>query len=294
MVRLRLTVSFLKRKNKDLELDLNFTQALANILVVALENKRLGRRQLEQEVLKREMEIASQVQQLLFPATLPNTDFLKAEVTYIPHSRVGGDYYDLIASGEDKIYFCVADVSGKGMAAALLMSNFQAALRTLLRSHTDLETLIHQLNFTLFDLTKGERFLTFFLGEYEFASGNLRFVNAGHNPPVLCSAASGAIEFLEAGTTILGAFELVPFLEVGIREGLRDFTIHLYTDGLTEAMNPEEEEFGEQRFNEFIEKNRDQDPAQFHREFRLAMDKFSKKVPFHDDLTLLSLRFSSP
>jgi sigma-B regulation protein RsbU (phosphoserine phosphatase) len=119
-------------------------------------------------------------------------------------------------------------------------------------------------------------------------------VNAGHNPPVLCSAASGAIEFLEAGTTILGAFELVPFLEVGIREGLRDFTIHLYTDGLTEAMNPEEEEFGEQRFNEFIEKNRDQDPAQFHREFRLAMDKFSKKVPFHDDLTLLSLRFSSP
>jgi sigma-B regulation protein RsbU (phosphoserine phosphatase) len=289
-----LAILFLKRKNKDLELDLNFTQALANILVVALENKRLGRRQLEQEVLKREMEIASQVQQLLFPATLPNTDFLKAEVTYIPHSRVGGDYYDLIASGEDKIYFCVADVSGKGMAAALLMSNFQAALRTLLRSHTDLETLIHQLNFTLFDLTKGERFLTFFLGEYEFASGNLRFVNAGHNPPVLCSAASGAIEFLEAGTTILGAFELVPFLEVGIREGLRDFTIHLYTDGLTEAMNPEEEEFGEQRFNEFTEKNRDQDPAQFHREFRLAMDKFSKKVPFHDDLTLLSLRFSSP
>jgi len=287
-----LAILFLKRKNKDLELDLNFTQALANILVVALENKRLGRRQLEQEVLKREMEIASQVQQLLFPATLPNTDFLKAEVTYIPHSRVGGDYYDLIASGEDKIYFCVADVSGKGMAAALLMSNFQAALRTLLRSHTDIETLIHQLNFTLFDLTKGERFLTFFLGEYEFASGNLRFVNAGHNPPVLCSAASGAIEFLEAGTTILGAFELVPFLEVGIREGLRDFTIHLYTDGLTEAMNPEEEEFGEQRFNEFIEKNRDQDPAQFHREFRLAMDKFSKKVPFHDDLTLLSLRFS--
>ena len=289
-----LAILFLKRKNKDLELDLNFTQALANILVVALENKRLGRRQLEQEVLKREMEIASQVQQLLFPATLPNTDFLKAEVTYIPHSRVGGDYYDLIASGEDKIYFCVADVSGKGMAAALLMSNFQAALRTLLRSHTDLETLIHQLNFTLFDLTKGERFLTFFLGEYEFASGNLRFVNAGHNAPVLCSAASGATEFLEAGTTILGAFELVPFLEVGIREGLRDFTIHLYTDGLTEAMNPEEEEFGEQRFNEFIEKNRDQDPAQLHREFRLAMDKFSKKVPFHDDLTLLSLRFSSP
>jgi sigma-B regulation protein RsbU (phosphoserine phosphatase) len=287
-----LAILFLKQKNKELELDLDFTQALANILVVALENKRFARRQLEQEVVKREMEIASQVQQLLFPAVLPNTEFLKAEVTYIPHSKVGGDYYDLISSGEDKLYLCIADVSGKGMAAALLMSNFQAALRTLLRSHTDLETLIQQLNFTLFDLTKGERFLTFFLGEYEFASGNLRFVNAGHNPPVLYGAASGTTEFLEAGTTILGAFEFVPFLEVGLREGLRDFTIHLFTDGLTEAMNPEEEEFGEERLKEFIEKNKDQDPAQFHREFRSAMDKFSKKVPFHDDLTLLSLRFS--
>ena len=289
-----LAILFLKRKNKELELDLDFTQALANILVVALENKRFARRQLEQEVVKREMEIASQVQQLLFPAVLPNTEFLKAEVTYIPHSKVGGDYYDLIASGEEKLYFCIADVSGKGMAAALLMSNFQAALRTLLRSHTDLETLIQQLNFTLFDLTKGERFLTFFLGEYEFASGNLRFVNAGHNPPVLYEAGTGTTEFLEAGTTILGAFEFVPFLEVGLREGLRDFTIHLYTDGLTEAMNPEEEEFGEERLSEFIGKNRDRDPAQFHVEFRSVMDKFSKKVPFHDDLTLLSLRFSSP
>ncbi len=287
-----LAILFLKQKNKELELDLDFTQALANILVVALENKRFARRQLEQEVVKREMEIASQVQQLLFPAVLPNSDFLKAEVTYIPHSRVGGDYYDLIVNGEEKLYFCIADVSGKGMAAALLMSNFQAALRTLLRSHTDLETLIHQLNFTLFDLTRGERFITFFVGEYEFASGNLRFVNAGHNPPVLVAAA-GTSEFLEAGTTILGAFELVPFLEVGTRVGLQDFTIHLYTDGLTEAMNPDEEEFGEGRFKEFIDKNKDQDPAQFHLEFRSAMDKFSKKVPFHDDLTLLSLRFSS-
>ncbi len=287
-----LAILFLKQKNKELELDLDFTQALANILVVALENKRFARRQLEQEVVKREMEIASQVQQLLFPAVLPNSDFLKAEVTYIPHSRVGGDYYDLIVNGEEKLYFCIADVSGKGVAAALLMSNFQAALRTLLRSHTDLETLIHQLNFTLFDLTRGERFITFFVGEYEFASGNLRFVNAGHNPPVLVAAA-GTSEFLEAGTTILGAFELVPFLEVGTRVGLQDFTIHLYTDGLTEAMNPDEEEFGEGRFKEFIDKNKDQDPAQFHLEFRSAMDKFSKKVPFHDDLTLLSLRFSS-
>uniref|UniRef100_UPI0040485DB7 PP2C family protein-serine/threonine phosphatase n=1 Tax=Algoriphagus sp. TaxID=1872435 RepID=UPI0040485DB7 len=288
-----LAILFIKQKNKAIALDLDFTQALTNILVVALENKRFARRQLEQEVLKREMEIASQVQQLLFPATLPATQFLKAEVTYMPHSRVGGDYYDLIEDGNGKIYFCIADVSGKGMAAALLMSNFQAALRTLLRSHTDLETLIHQLNFTLFDLTKGERFITFFIGEYTKDTGELQFVNAGHNPPVLRDLKTNSVEFLEAGTTILGAFESLPFMEVGRRREMKDFMLHLFTDGLTEAMNPAEEEFGEERFRELVEKNSAQDPSEFHQEFRIVLDKFTAKVPFHDDLTLLSLCFSS-
>ena len=286
-----LAILFLKKKSKDKELDLDFTQALANILVVALENKRFARRQLEQEVLKREVEIASQVQQMLFPAHLPNTDLVKAQVTYIPHSRVGGDYYDLITKDAYKGYFCIADVSGKGMAAALLMSNFQAALRTLLRSNTDLETLIHQLNFTLFDTTKGERFITFFIGEYDLQRGKLRYVNAGHNPPILCRATTGKTESLEAGTTILGAFETLPFLEIGSRDDLHQYTIHLYTDGLTEAMNSQEEEFGEERFRDFVEKNSFRHPDDFHQEFRLAINQFSQQVPLHDDLTLLSLRF---
>lgn len=286
-----LAILFLKRKSKGKELDLDFTQALANILVVALENKRFARRQLEQEVLKREMEIASQVQQLLFPAQLPNTELLKAQVTYVPHSRVGGDYYDLIIKDATTGYFCIADVSGKGMAAALLMSNFQAALRTLLRSNTDLETLIHQLNFTLFDITKGERFITFFIGEYDLNTGKLRYVNAGHNPPILCRESDGISEILKAGTTILGAFETLPFLEIGSRDDLQQYTIHLYTDGLTEAMNPQEEEFGEERFREFVEKNSFRHPDEFHGEFRQAISQFSQQVPLHDDLTLLSLRF---
>ena len=120
---------FSRRKDPDLELDLDFTEAITNILVVALENKRFAREQLSQQLLNREIEIASQVQQMLFPAKLPNTDVLKAEVTYFPHSLVGGDYYDLIQKSEDQIYFCIADVSGKGISAALLMSNFQATLR---------------------------------------------------------------------------------------------------------------------------------------------------------------------
>lgn len=286
-----LAILFLKRKSAAVELDLNFTQALANILVVALENKRFARRQLEQEVLKREVEIASQVQHMLFPAVLPDSDRLKAKVTYFPHSMVGGDYYDLIQKTKDKVYFCIADVSGKGISAALLMSNFQAALRTLLRSDADFETMVRQLNYTLFDNTKGERFITFFLGEYDFQTRQLRFVNAGHNPPILCREPEGQTEFLEAGTTILGAFEELPFLEIGKRENLQKFTIHLYTDGLTESMNPEEEEFGEDRFRTFVNDHSGINPEDFHQEFMNLMGEFSKSIPLRDDLTLLSLRF---
>lgn len=287
-----LAILFLKRKSSEVELDLDFTQALTNILVVALENKRFARKQIQQEGLNREVAIASQVQQMLFPASLPNTDELKAKVTYYPHSMVGGDYYDLIRKSADKVYFCIADVSGKGIAAALLMSNFQAALRTLLRSDADFRVIIHQLNYTLIENTKGERFITFFLGEYDFRTRRLRFVNAGHNPPLLCWGKSGKTESLEAGTTILGAFEELPFLEIGERENLKDFTIHLYTDGLTEAMNPEEEEFGEERFLGYVKSHPDSNPEEFHRHFFETMKAFTHEVPLRDDLTLLSLRFS--
>lgn len=286
-----LAILFLRRKDQSLDLDLNFTQALTNILVVALENKRFARKQLEQEILNREVAIASQVQQMLFPAELPIDKELKAKVTYLPHSMVGGDYYDLIRKSKDEVYFCVADVSGKGISAALLMSNFQAALRTLLRSDADLEMVVNQLNYTLYENTHGERFITFFLGHFNFKTRELTYVNAGHNPPLLCREETKKCESLHAGTTILGAFDELPFLEIGKRENLQKFSLHLYTDGLTEAMNPFEEEYGEERLEKFVDKNMIMDPDDFHRKFLKKIKEFSKDVPLRDDLTLLSLRF---
>ncbi|MCH7400729.1 GAF domain-containing SpoIIE family protein phosphatase [Belliella kenyensis] len=286
-----LAVLFLKRKDDDAELDLDFTQALANILVVALENKRFAKRQLEQERLKKEVEIASNVQKMLFPAVLPQDGKLKAKVTYIPHSTVGGDYYDLIWKSEEEVFFCIADVSGKGMPAALLMSNFQAALRTLLRSTSDLKMIVEQLNFTIFDNTKGERFITFFLGHYNYKERSLSYVNAGHNSPVLCWEGEMRSELLHAGTTILGAFEELPFLEVGKREHLKGFNIHLYTDGLTESFNLEGEEYGDERFEKYIKTKLCEDPDVFHEDFFKELDAFSNGNDKSDDITLLSLRF---
>lgn len=284
-------ILFLQKKEDHIELDLNFTQALTNILVVALENKRFASRQLEQERLKKEVEIASNVQRMLFPSNLPQTDKLKAKVTYYPHSTVGGDYYDLIQKSDDEVFFCIADVSGKGMPAALLMSNFQAALRTLLRSSSDLKMITEQLNYTIFENTNGERFITFFLGHYNFKKRELIYVNAGHNPPVLCWEGERRSELLEAGTTILGAFEELPFLEVGKRSHLKGFNLHLYTDGLTESFNDNEEEYGDERFVKFVQANLCVDPDVFHETFFRELDGFADGTVRGDDITLLSIRF---
>ncbi|MGM0945907.1 MAG: PP2C family protein-serine/threonine phosphatase [Bacteroidota bacterium] len=285
-----LAILFLRSKDPQIELNLNFTQAIANILVVALENKRFARKQVQQEVLNREVAIASQVQQMLFPSALPNHENIKAKVTYIPHSMVGGDYYDFVRQSEDVIYFCIADVSGKGIAAALLMSNFQASLRTMLRSDANLETIVHQLNYTLYENTKGDRFITFFLGRFDLKTRELDYVNAGHNPPVLCWEEKEESELLEAGTTILGAFDRLPFLEIGKREIPGNFTLHLYTDGLTETLNEAEEEFGEDRLQEFVSRHLCMNPEDFHREFLEVLSGFSGTVPLRDDLTLFSIR----
>ena len=287
-----LAILLLKKKEDDRDLDLDFTQALTNILVVALENKRFARRQLDQERINREIEIASNVQRMLFPAKLPETDRLQAKVTYYPHSTVGGDYYDLVQKNENEVFFCIADVSGKGMPAALLMSNFQAALRTLLRSSSDLKMIVEQLNYTLFENTKGDRFITFFLGYYNYKKRELAYVNAGHNPPVLCWEGERRTELLEAGTTILGAFEELPFLEIGKREHLSQFTLHLYTDGLTESNNLKEEEYGDTRFEKYISNNLCVHPNLFHEKFFATLDAFAEGVSRKDDATLLSIRFN--
>src|SRR5690606_7541368 len=151
-----------------------------------------------------------------------------------------------------------------------------------LRSDAEFSVIIHQLNYTLIENTKGERFITFFLGEYDFVTKKLRYVNAGHNPPILCCEKTKKTELLEAGTTILGAFEELPFLEIGERENLENFTMHLYTDGLTESMNPQEEEFGEDRFLAYVNSNIETNPDEFHRDFFEKMRAFTQQIPLRD------------
>lgn len=150
---------------------------------------------------------------------------------------------------------------------------------------------VEQLNYTIYDNTNGERFITFFLGHYNHRDRSLQYVNAGHNPAVLCWEGEQRSENLGAGTTVLGAFESLPFLELGKRNHLTNFTIHLYTDGLTERFNKAQEPFGDERLVQFVKRKLCIDPHKFHELFLKELEEFGEGSEQTDDITLLSIRF---
>lgn len=266
-----------------------FIQALSNIIIVAIENKKLARRQLEQEAFRKELEIASDVQQFLFPDDLPYGLRLKVEASYLPHDRVGGDYYDYIPINKNQFLVCVADVSGKGIPAAILMSNFQASLRTLLRQTPNLTEIIEALNYQIYESAKGEKFITFFAAIYDHQLKTMVYVNAGHNQPLLIRK-NGEAELLEEGSTILGMFQPLPFINEGFITDLDDFLLLCYTDGVTETANEKGEEYGLERLTEYISENSHKDLKEIHQDIIVNLDEFKGLEAYKDDITILSCR----
>jgi len=269
-----------------------FLEALTNIILVAIENKKLARQQLEQEAFKKELEIAKQVQNYLFPKNLPSTDQFEVAAYYQPHHNVGGDYYDYIAIDEDQFLLCIADVSGKGVPAALMMSNFQASLHTLVRQTNDLTTIVSELNHQIKFSGNGEIFITFFVAIYSKSENTLRYVNCGHNPPLLQVNGNEDIE-LTIGTTVLGMFEPLPFKDMGLIENLESFYLFCYTDGLNEAINMAEEEFGEDRIMKGIKSVENSRPGELNHAMMEAVNEFRQGQDYRDDVTLLSAKFKS-
>jgi phosphoserine phosphatase RsbU/P len=271
------------------EENLKFIQALSNIILVAIENKKLARRQLEQEAFRKELEIASDVQQFLFPEKLPNTERLKVEASYLPHDLVGGDYYDYIPINKNQFLICVADVSGKGIPAALMMSNFQASLRTLLRQTPNLLEIVEALNFQVLENTKGEKFITFFAAIYDMSVNSMIYVNSGHNPPLLFDKENG-LRLLEEGSTVLGAMHPLPFVNEGFIPNLSEFLLFCYTDGLTETINEDGVEFGVNTLIEYFRENSYKDLKTIHQDLIVKLDGFKGRNGYRDDITMLSCR----
>ena len=272
----------------DQGINLTLIQALSNIIIVAIENKKLARRQLRQEALRKELEIAKNVQSFLFPKNLPYTDDLQIQAKYLPHHNVGGDYYDFIEISEDKFFICIADVSGKGVPAAILMSNFQASLHTLIRKSTNLKEIVEELNFQIIKNANGENFITYFGAIYDRKLAEMQYVNAGHNPPVLIK--DNKLETLQEGTTILGTFEPLPFLNHGTVSDLHRFFFFGYTDGVTETFNPEREEFGNERLEKFLLEAYVQDLPTIHRKLLEKLEEFRGGAENQDDITFISCK----
>lgn len=275
----------------DSEDALKFIQALSNIIIVAIENKKLARKQLEQESLRKELEIASDVQQFLFPEKLPNTEILKVEASYLPHDRIGGDYYDYVPINQNQFLICVADVSGKGIPAALMMSNFQASLRTLLRQTPNLTDVIEGLNYQVLENAKGEKFITFFAAIYDIKLKSMVYVNSGHNPPFLIDRKNG-LRLLEEGSTVLGALHPLPFINEGFISDLDEFLLFCYTDGLTETMSEDGSEYGEDVLLDYFRQDKTylKDLKTIHQDIIVALDTFKGRNGYHDDITMLSCR----
>ena len=268
-----------------------FLTSLANTLMGAVENRRLQAQRVADAAVRKEIEIAQEVQAMLFPRKLPNDADLAIERSYVPHTEIGGDYYDVVDIDTDRLLLCVADVSGKGVPASLLMSNFQAGLRTLLRQGVPLATIVPELNHLLFRNSGGEKFITAFLGIYDRRTRRLQFVNAGHNDPLLL-ADNGTVTTLKDGTVMLGIMEELPPMRVGEIEIPRHSLLLLYTDGLTEVFDADGNEFGEEGVLTVLHRSRYLPLPRLHQELMRRIEEFSSRgTHFADDVTILSCRF---
>lgn len=269
---------------------MSFIQTLANIIVVAIENKRMTKVGIRQESLKKELEVASAMQQLLFPSDLPTNTRMDISAMYKPRHEVGGDYYDFIPLGDDEYIICIADVSGKGVSAAMLMANFQATLRTLFQyQRFDMQSLIEELNKKVMNSAKGEKFITFFIAHYDATTRKMNYVNAGHNHPFLTNGTT--VIDLDQGTIGLGMLEELPFINVGETQLSPNTTMVLYTDGVVELENESEEFFGSERLVQLVKSYYPLGMDDMNSLIFSKLDEWKGPLELVDDTAIFSCRF---
>ncbi len=270
---------------------LHFIQTLSNIIMVAIENIRLFKESLRQEALKKELELASKMQNLLIPdnINLPHNDNMFATGFYHPHYDIGGDYYDCLYLSKNDVGFCIADVSGKGISAALLMANFQANMRGLFTHEIPLESLVTELNERVIRSVQGEKFLTLFVARYNFESHKLEYINAAHNPPVIYSTDSKEIFMPETSCVGIGMLDEIPVIKKGVLKIQEHTKIICYTDGLSELPDENGEEIGTIVIEKYISNKRQVDE-------NIEQIISSQKIPdgndrMFDDISILGVEF---
>jgi len=261
---------------------------ITNVIAVAIENKRLFRRQIEQERLEADMDLGSKVQKMLIPDRFPMQEEYEISTIYQPKLGVGGDYIDFKEFDDGKLVFCIGDVTGKGVSAALLMANFQANFHTLITKRSSLFDFVHEINNAVYKITNGERFITFFVAEYDIETNELSYVNAGHPPPVLVH--ENGVKLLTEGTLVLGSIDELPMLEVGKLEVPDQALILTYTDGLTDLQNMAGETYEEEILYRFMRRQHGRSAKAVNNALVRELNDFRQNNEFPDDLTVLTCR----
>jgi len=264
---------------------MRFVQTLTSVLIVAIQNKKLIAESIAQAGLKRELELAAEMQSMLLPKQLPQTNTLLVDAYYKSHGQVGGDYYDFIQINDQEWMCCMADVSGKGVSAAFLMAGLQAQLRGLIETHgCDLEKIISALNTKVLDSAQGEKFVTFFIGHYHSEKQAFSYINCGHNPGFVFNDNSNS--WMNAQIPALGIIEEFPDLKKNTLHFTKGTHILLYTDGLAEVENEALQPFGESGIAESF----DQWGQTFsNHQLMEKVTHFIGKMKFIDDIALLHI-----
>jgi sigma-B regulation protein RsbU (phosphoserine phosphatase) len=239
------------------------------------------------------MEIAREVQERLFPQQMPGLPGATLAGHCRPAQGVGGDYYDVFDLGDGRTGLAIGDVSGKGISAALLMASLRASLRGVtLDNPRDFAKLMDKVNRLVFEASASNRYATFFFAAFDPATRKLDCVNAGHNPPILLrSGGNGQVQVmrLEADGPVVGLLPLAPYTEQSLIMMPGDLLL-LYTDGISEAMTHDDEEWGEERMIASAERVRSREAPKILSEIFKDADAFTAGAPQHDDMTLLVLK----
>ncbi len=269
---------------------LEFLKTFASQAAAAIERARLLTEVLSARNLERELEIARGIQASFLPTTPPAVPGLDLAGLNIPYREVGGDYFDYIRIVENQLGLAIGDVSGKGVAAALLMAAFRASLLAEIRNHFAIRRILQKVNRLLFESTDAGKFVTAFYGVLDAKNRVFTFANAGHNPPLLLRA-NGTVEWLSEGGLPLGVMEEATYEERPVPLGVGDVLV-LYTDGVTEASDESEEQFGVERLEALVRRHAASPAAELVEAIRHDVEACTGERHLNDDLTVVVARLS--
>lgn len=268
--------------------DIEFIESVANLAIISIENKRLFKEALEKQKLEEELELAKDIQQNLLPKKLPQLDKIEVSAFSIASRQVGGDYYDLINLNQNSFCTAIADVSGKGIPASLLMANLQAFLKSITKQGMNISEATGLINDLVTDNTSDGRFITFFWGVIDSASMNISYVNAGHNPPIFVR--DNKIKYLDKGGMLLGVLKTILPYEMEIINLQKGDLIVLFTDGVTEAKNKNDDEFTDAKLEKIILDNSHLSAVEIIDVIKKEIENFTLGYPQSDDITIVAIK----